>query len=65
LIFNGFVQSADRFADRVLTDLLTDLMIYLDMISIGFLQSADRFDVRLADRFDDLYGFTMIFIGCL
>ena len=34
------------------------------MISTGFLQSADRFadifDNRLADRFDDLYGFTMI-----
>ena len=42
---------------------------WLSMIYIGFLQSADRFadrfDVRLADRFDDLYGFTMISIGRL
>ena len=68
MIFNGFVQSVDRFADRCadqfLADLLTDLMMYMDlqcfsMVFYGsqwFVQSADR----CADRFADVYGFAML-----
>ena len=56
---------------NLLTDLLTDLMMYMDvcnvfqwfsMISNVVVQFADRF---ADNRFDDLYGVAMLFNGVL
>ena len=54
---------------NLLINLLTDLMLYMNlqcvsmvsMIFIGFVQSADRLADRFADRFDALYGVAMLF----
>ena len=54
-MINGFVQSVDRFADRV-----ADRVATCDNLQFnGFVQSADRLADRFANRFDDLYGFAM------